>query len=271
MKLENFYNHLLVQEGLQDITVVGYRKVLDKFFRENKHFNRKAVENYVAEMRKTKYSYSHIANTCVALEKLGKYIRKPIKLGRPRKPKQIIKNTLTEGEIARILAAVKNKREEAILAILIYTGIRNRELCRIKVGDMDFDNHLLRILDGKGSKDRIVYFSKECAKILLNYLGEYKREDKQFLFATLVRGNQYNGWALRKLVKVVSGRANVKKRVFPHLFRHSFACNLLGRGANIMTIKELLGHESIQTTMLYTHSTPQRVQSEYAFYMPSFT
>ena len=268
MDIENFYNYLLVQEGLQKITLEGYRKVLTKFFKENDHFNRETVEAYVAKMRQGDYSYSHVANTSVAFEKLSRFLKKPIKLGRPRKPKQLIKNTLTEGEIARMLAACKNTRERALLAILIYTGLRNKELCQLKTEDVDIGNQNVRVIEGKGSKDRVVYFTSECGQMVSEYKSEYK--PNHVLFFTLVLHNPYNGWALRKMVKVVAKRAGVRKRVYPHLFRHSLACNLLNRGANIMTIQALLGHSDIRTTMIYAKSSPQRIRQEYMFYNPSY-
>lgn len=268
MNIDNFYNHLLVQDGLQKITVEGYRKVLTKFFRENKHFNRKTVESYIADMRQRNCSYSHVANTSVAFEKLSKYLRKPIKLGRPRKPKQMIKNTLTEGEIARMLAICKNSRERALLSILIYTGLRNKELCGLKTDDIDVGGLYLRVIEGKGSKDRMVYFTSECGQMLSEYKSEYRPNG--VMFTTLALHRQYTGWALRKMVKVVAKKAGIKKRVYPHLFRHSFACNLLNRGANIMTIQSLLGHADIRTTMLYARSSPQRVKQEYMFFNPSY-
>lgn len=268
MKLENFYNYLLVQKGLQTITVGGYRGVFKRFFKENRHFNKNTVENYIAKMRQGDYSYSHIANTSMALEKLSEFLHKPIKLGRPRKPKQLIKNTLTEGEIARMLAACKNTRERALLAILIYTGLRNKELCQLKTEDVDIGNQNVRVIEGKGNKDRVVYFTSECGQMVSEYKSEYR--PNHILFYTLVMHNPYNGWALRKMVKVVAKRAGIKKRVFPHLFRHSLACNLLNRGANIMTIQALLGHSDIRTTMIYAKSSPQRVKQEYLFYNPSY-
>ena len=271
MNVEKFYDYLLVKLGLGNVTIEGYRKVLSKFIREigTEKPKRTHVENYIAKMRKSNYSYSHIANTSVALERYMTFLKRPLKLGRPRKPKQIVKNVLTEGEVARILAVCKNERERAILSILVYSGIRNKELCGLKPEDVDFDNQYLKIIGGKGSKDRLAYISRECTKDVIEYVGKYKRKDT-YLFTTLREDRQYNGWALRKMVKVVSKRAGVKKRVYPHLLRHSLACNLLNRGANIMTIKEQLGHADIRTTMLYARSTPQRVQQEYNFFIPNF-
>jgi site-specific recombinase XerD len=105
---------------------------------------------------------------------------------------------------------------------------------------------------------------------LVEYLAEYHKDGVQFVFTALVSGRQYSGWSLRKMVKVVAKRAKIIKRVYPHLMRHSFACNLLIRGANIMSIKELMGHSDIRTTLIYTHSVPQRVQQEYNFYCPNY-
>lgn len=268
MDLQPFYNDLLVQKGLQKITVEGYRKVLTKFFRENKHFNKQTVEEYIVKMRQSDKSYSHIANTSVAFERLSNFIKKPIKLGRPRKPKQMIKETLTEGEIARMLAVCKNSREKALLSLLIYTGLRNKELCGLKTNDVNIGSQYVRVVDGKGSKDRLVYFTSECGEVLSEYKVEYKPNGT--MFTTLMLKNHYSGWALRKLMKVLARRAGIIKRVYPHLMRHSFACNLLNRGANIMTIQSLLGHADIRTTMLYARSSPQRVKQEYLFYNPSY-
>ena len=270
-KLEKFYDYLLIKRNFSQVIIHNYKQTLSKFFR-NVGIQKpkvKYIERYIAEMHRKQYSYSHIGNTSVILENYMRFIGRKINLSRPRKPKQIIKNTLTEGEIARMLAATKNEREKAFIAILAYSGIRNKELCSLKSEDVDLDNQYLRVISEKGNKDRIVYISKECAKIITEYTSKFKRTDT-YLFTTLKKRNQYSTWDLRKMVKIISKRAGIKKRVYPHLFRHSLACNLLNRGANIMTIKEQLGHADIRTTLIYTHSTPQRVQQEYNFYCPNY-
>lgn len=271
--VENFYNHLLIKLGFGDVTIDGYRRVLSKFFRDigTENPTRKQAENYIAEIRKKSYSFSHVINTSVAIGRFMEFIKKPIKIVHPRKPKSLIKDVMTEGEIARILAATKNNREKAMIAVLAYSGIRNKELCSLKAKDINLDDNVIKVIGGKFLKDRMVNISRECAKAVSEYIGQsFQNIDGQYLFTTLREGKQYNGWALRKVVKVVAKRAKIKKRVYPHLFRHSLACNLLNRGANIMTIKELLGHSDIKTTMIYAHSTPQRVQQEYNFYVPSY-
>lgn len=256
---------MLVREGFSEVTVEGYRRVLERFLKGNQ-----TAEEYVAEMRRKGYSFSHIRNTTVALEKYLNFIGKPIKLARLRRPKPIIKDTLTEGEIARMLAACKNSREQVILAVLAYSGIRNKELCNLRVGDVDLDDGVLKIIEGKGNRDRIAYISRECCKIISEYLRDYSRGENEFLVTTVIRNNQYQSTDLRKTIKVVARRAKIKKRVYPHLFRHSLAVNLLQRGANIMSIQQILGHLSLQSTLIYAHSLPQKVQNEYQFYAPNY-
>ena len=272
-KPEKFYDFLLIKLGFGEITIGGYKRVLSKFFRDTKteRPKKKQAETYIGDMRKKTYSFSHIINTSIAIRRYMEFIKRPIKITLPRKSRPLIKDVMTEGEVARILAATKNGREKAMLAILAYSGIRNKELCNLKAHDVNLDDNVIKVICGKFSKDRVVNISKECAKITAKYMGQYLPSvNGQFLFTTLREGKQYNGWALRKVVKVVSKRANIEKRVYPHLFRHSLATNMLNKGANILTIQSQLGHSKIETTMIYIRSFPYRVKMEYDFYVPSY-
>jgi integrase/recombinase XerD len=90
------------------------------------------------------------------------------------------------------------------------------------------------------------------------------------LFVTIQNGNPYGTQDLRKLVHVVAKRARIQKRVWPHLFRHSLATNMLIRGAHILAIKEQLGHAFVETTMMYLHAAPTAMQCQYRFFAPSY-
>ena len=90
------------------------------------------------------------------------------------------------------------------------------------------------------------------------------------LFTTLKKNNSLQQGDVRKIVKTIAIKASIKKRVYPHLFRHSLATNLLKRGANLMLIKEQLGHSFIESTMVYTISNPLRNKSEYDYYIPAY-
>jgi len=266
--VEKFYDHLLLK-GYEKITIENYKRVLSKFLRETQKPNRERAESYLIEMRKKDYSYSHIKSTITAVKRYMEFIGRPIKTEMPRRPTTLpVKEILTEGEIARMFATTKNNREKAMLAILAYCGLRNKEVCQLKVKDIDLDNNLVKVIGGKFNKDRVVPMSRECSKIIINYLNDYPRNSP--LFTTLKEEKQYNGSALRKRIKVIAKRAKIGKRVYPHLFRHSFISHLIERGANIVAVQQFAGHSNISTTMLYTHLSPKKIFQEYQYYMPSY-
>jgi len=271
-QLEEFSHWLIVHRAINANTIGGYVRVVKKFLRDRSTLmpTQRQVEDHIVSLHQGKYSYHHIVNSSIALEWYMVFIGRPMRLGRPKKPKRVIKYTLTEAEVALILAATRNIREKAILTLLAYSGIRNAELCRLRVCDVDFGNNVLRIFAGKDAKDRVVCVSGECIKILLVYLHEHPRGENDYLFTTIEHDEQYTKSALRKLVKTVATRAKIAKRVYPHLFRHSLATNMLNRGANLMTIQNQLGHAHVETTMIYVTSRWQRIQAEYQMFAPGY-
>jgi site-specific recombinase XerD len=228
------------------------------------------IKSHVLWMHRKEYSYHHIANTSIAIEHFCRFKGVEIRLGRPRKPKRIIKDILTESEISRIIQGTKNVREKALICLLAYSGVRNSELCRFKVEDVDLGSNRLKVIAGKNNKDRIVNISAECALVLIEYLRIYQRESSQFLFTTCVHGNQLQPGDVRKILRVTAKRQLGSRRVYPHLLRHSLATNLLNRGASLNTIKEQLGHAFIDSTMVYVNSTAFRNRSEYEYFKPAY-
>jgi integrase/recombinase XerD len=111
-----------------------------------------------------------------------------------------------------------------------------------------------------------------CAGLVSDYLHRDRSEagPEEPLFVTLQNGNPYSPQDLRKLVHVAARRAHISKRVYPHLFRHSLATNMLIRGAHILAIKEQLGHAFVETTMAYLHATHVAMQAQYRFFAPSY-
>lgn len=271
-RLAKFSKWLLVHRGLKASTIDNYRKIMARVLLdcETLYPTAEDLENAVVRLHNNGASYNHIVNTSISVERYSEFIEDPLKLGRPKKPKRVLKNILTEAEIAVIIAATKNIREKAIIGTLAYSGIRNDELCSLRKSDIDFGNNLLTVIDGKGSKDRVVPISGDCVQLLLEYLAKFPRDDNAFLFTTLRTNRQYTGWALRQLVKAVVKRTKVKKHVHPHLFRHSLASNMLFRGANLLTIQQQLGHSDIATTMMYISPKTNRLIAEYQTYAPSY-
>jgi len=269
LELEKF---LLVKKGISTITIAGYRGSVKRALKKFKTLEpgHDQIEDYILKMYEREYSYSHIVNTSLALEWYTKFKGNPIKLGRPKKPRTIVKDVLTEAEITLLINAAKNVRQRAVVALLAYSGLRNGELCNLRVHDVNLGDNMVRVIKGKGKRDRLINISGDCTRILLDYLREYPRQTDDYFFTTLIKHNKYKGHDLRKMVKTMAKRAGLNKRVYPHLLRHSLATNLIRRGANITLVQRQLGHSFIETTMVYIRSFPQRIQNEYNLYIPSY-
>ncbi len=267
-----FENYLVTNKHVSLLTARGYSRSLSIALRRMEKFIPKYddVIEHIVWMKK-KFSYSHITNTMIAIERYLEYKGQPITLSRPRKPQRILKDFLTEAEITRIIAASNICiRKKAMITLLAYSGIRNVEFCNLKVKDVDLGNNEITVTHGKNFKERITNISSECTNVLIEYLKHYPREDNECLFTTLQKGNKLASADLRKHVKILAMKAGIEKRVYPHKFRHSLASNLLQRGANIVLIKNQLGHVFIETTMLYVRSLSYREKSQYDYYKPAY-
>lgn len=270
-QLEKFSVFLLAEKGFTNYTKEGYVGGVRRFITNATlypSFNE--IKIYIAAMHTKNVSYSHIVNTSLAIEHYMEFMGTPIRLGRPKKPKRIIVNVLSEAEIARVLGAAKNIREQTIIALLAYSGIRSRELCGILVADLDFANQGIRICNSKHAKSRYVCVSPECLTLVLRYLEKYPRSENGYLFTTIKKGHRYGPGDLRKLLRVVAARINFERRIYPHQFRHSLATNMLNRGASLVTIQQQMGHTSLETTMIYLHQVLRKTRSEYQMFAPNY-
>ena len=129
---------------------------------------------------KKNYSYSYTTNTMLAIEHYMELKSNPVKITRPRKPKRLYKEFLTEAEISRMIVEASSCiRKKAMVALLAYSGIRNVELCRLKVKDVDLGDNELFINGGKNKKDRITNISSECTRVLIDYLKYYPRDKEE--------------------------------------------------------------------------------------------
>lgn len=159
-----------------------------------------------------------------------------------------------------------DQRNLLILEMLYATGIRVGELVNIKLNDIDHYNKSIKIL-GKGRKERIVFYGSFCEDILDLYLNNGRKEllkvpnDYLFLNKNGTKlSSRYIGKIIDKAIKV----CEVDYHISPHTLRHTFATDLLNNGADLMSVKELLGHSSINTTSIYTHITNEQIKKVYA-------
>ena len=270
--IKKYQQHLVVDHGIGPNTVDGYARSLSIALRRMRKFAPKPAEikQHILWMHTRKYSYSHIVNTSIAIEHYARQRGINVKIGRPRKPRRVIKDILTESEVSRIIQSARNLREKAIACLLAYSGMRNREVCNLMVRELDLGSNRIIVLSGKNMKDRIINISSDCTKVLIEYLKSYPRSENEFLFTTLKKRNQLTPGDLRKILRTVAGRQLGTRRVYPHLLRHSLATNLLNRGASLITIKDQLGHVFYESSLVYVNSTAFRNRSEYEFYKPAY-
>ena len=270
--IKKYQQHLVVDHGIGRNTVDGYARSLSIALRRMRKFAPKPAEikQHILWMHTRNYSYSHIVNTSIAIEHYAKQRGITVRIGRPRKPRRVIKDILTESEVSRIIQSARNLREKAIVCLLAYSGMRNREVCNLMVRELDLGSNRVIVLAGKNKKDRIINISSDCTKVLIEYLKSYTRSENDFLFTTLSRRNQLTPGDLRKILRTVAARQLGTRRVYPHLLRHSLATNLLNRGASLITIKDQLGHVFYESSLVYVNSTAFRNRSEYEYYKPAY-
>jgi len=256
------FRKFLILKGLQPVTVAGHingiRRIIKRIGTLTPSV--KQAEDFICELYMSEYSHSHKSNSATSLEYYMEYLQTPIKFGRQRKPKRLIKETLNESEVNRMLLACINSRERAIVSLIAYAGLRPKEVCQLKRKDIDLNINQIRVELGKGVKDGNVFIPGVCVQVLAQYLQDYPRLPDDYLFYTLDRNAKYNQGCLRKLCKILARRAKITKRVYPYLFRHSLGINLVLRGADLLYVKSHFRHAFVESTMVYVDSisTSQR-------------
>lgn len=159
---------------------------------------------------------------------------------------------LTQKEVAAILNSVHNLKHKAMLLLVYSSGLRAGELINLKLSDIDSENMRVFVLGGKGKKDRVTILSQRALEVLREYFKKYR--PKEFLFEGQ-RGGKYSDSSLRRVFVSAAKSAQLSKKVTLHSLRHSFATHLLEKGVDLRYIQVLLGHNSSQTTEIYTHIT----------------
>lgn len=161
---------------------------------------------------------------------------------------------MTEKETRLIFYTVEKPIIKLTLQTLYYTGIRIGELTELKLEDIDFSNNLIHVRKGKVDKERTIPLHKELRSLLMEYIEKWRLNiNSEYLFCTKTgRISQvYISSELRKTLML----AGIEKEITPHTYRHTFASNLIRKGVNVVQVQKLLGHESLITTGIYTHSS----------------
>ena len=177
---------------------------------------------------------------------------------RPRKATHLPK-VLSKNEVGLLLSKTKNIKHKCILAVIYSAGLRRSELINLKPEDILPERKQIRISKSKGNKDRYTLLSENLLKELRAYYKQYK--PKTWLFEGRTAGEQYSATSIAKILDNATILSGIKRKITPHMLRHSFATHLLEQGTDLRYIQELLGHSSSKTTEIYTHVSNSRISA----------
>jgi site-specific recombinase XerD len=182
-------------------------------------------------------------------EQVLKRPREVYDLPRAQKPQQL-PAVFSEEEVKRILLSAENLKHRSMLCLAYAAGLRVSEIVNMKLGDIDSQRMLMTIRQGKGRKDRQVMLSEKLLLLLREYFKAYR--PKEWLYEGQY-GGQYSARSIQEVIQRAKRKAGIKKRGSIHALRHSFATHLFEGGTDLLSIKNLLGHNSLRTTAIYTH------------------
>lgn len=281
--LENYRNYLKYERAYSDNTVGAYMNDLNKY---EEFLKKDILESDTEDLEKYLKYIKNLGSTTVAhkITSIKSYFNYNIKRGivsvnpadkvsRPKLTKHL-PEYLTEEEVGKLLdVEVKSPydyRNKTILELLYSSGIRISELVNIKTPNYDSEECLIRIM-GKGSKERIVPLGDYAVNIMNDYMNNYRplinKKHTDYVFINN-RGDKISRQFIFKVIKKEALKKGIKKDISPHTLRHTFATHLLKNGADLRIIQELLGHENISTTQIYTHVTNNKLKSDYETYFP---
>jgi integrase/recombinase XerC len=280
-ELINNYIEELVRRRFSDFTVKSYKTDLEEFFsflRKNGKSNfseidRKDIRSFMGELLSYGYKKSSVSRKLSAIKSFCKFLeRNKIIKGNPSvsvktpKTERNIPSFLSEEEVRKMLDfSVSEKRldirNKAILELLYATGIRASELVNMDISMFDAKSKLLRVY-GKGKKERIIPIAKVAFEALNVYISKVRGYKEGALFLSK-SGKRLAQRDLQRIVKKSIIKVATLNQMSPHTMRHTFATHLLNRGANLRAVQELLGHESLSTTQIYTHVSVEKLKEEY--------
>jgi len=278
--ISKFLLYLEAERNASGHTITNYSVDLQGFFAyigktKVESLDYLTIRKYLAHLSEKEFSKSSISRKLACLRSFFKYlVREKIlkenpasSIATPRKEKKL-PNYLDEDEVISLLEAPsKNtkteKRDKSILEVLYSSGIRVSELVGLNIESIDFLGEVLKVR-GKGKKERIVPVGHKALDAVKDYLirRDSNHQDKGPLF--LNKGKtRLTDRSVRRIVLKYARRITLNKEISPHVFRHSFATHLLDRGADLRSVQELLGHQNLSTTQIYTHVSTKKLKETY--------
>lgn len=292
-KIDDFGNFLKFERSFSDNTLDAYlrdiRKLGDYATQELKQANPleityENIQEYLFQLSKEKFSERTQARWISSIKAFFKYLLddevrpdNPASLLEGPKLGLYLPDTLSLEEVEKILSAIDistalGTRNQCMIEVLYGCGLRVSELITLKISNINFKELYLKV-DGKGNKTRFVPLAEYTAKLIQQYMTDVrmnatinrKHEDTLFLNS---RGAGMSRIIVFIIIKELTEKAGIRKKISPHTFRHSFATHLLQNGADLRYIQEMLGHSSITTTEIYTHLKNEELRDVILNYHP---
>ena len=283
MYFSNFFDYLSKEKKYSAHTITAYKKDLNTFqlFCKDEHDIKDVsnipytiIRSWIINLSESNLSPLTINRKISALSryydfliKIEKITDSPTKNHKRLKVQSKIIIPFSQDEVFNVMNVFEDsfegKRDMLIIETLYSTGIRRDELIKIKIKDIFFNQKLIKV-HGKRNKERLVPMLPTLIKNIKNYLvlRSNIKSAKENLFLTK-RGMQIGPSLVYRVVKKYFSKASTKVKISPHVLRHSFATHLLNNGADINTIKEVLGHSSLASTQIYTKIKLPKIISDY--------
>jgi len=281
----DFLSYIAVERNLSPRTIKEYEADLNIFFEFFKPYfeqeltlenlEERSIRDFLAYLKmEHHYTAKSLNRKIAALRSYFKYLedekiipRSPMGGIKSAKLEKHLPKVLSESEVRDLLEAPvvlnndKGIRDKAVLELLYATGIRISELVGLNLESIDMENFTMRVR-GKGSKDRLVLFNESAAKAIEAYLAVRANTSTNALFLSRAQ-KRMSRRTVEHIFEEYMERAGIHKSASPHTLRHSFATHMLEGGSDLMTIKELLGHENLSTTQIYTNISLQHIRETY--------
>jgi len=287
---EGFIQHIQREKNFSDNTVTSYGNDLSDFgdFLKERNLpgnalqqvDRTLLRDFLVFLKRKRLKETSIAHKVFVLRSFFKYLLRkrripsnPASYLSSPKRKKGLPTFLTISQMESLLGlptkdSFVGLRDRAILELFYSTGMRLAELADLNLSSVDFTGELVRVL-GKGRKERIIPVGKDALEALKNYLDSRELAFKgnsgingEAIFVNR-SGNRLTARSMGRIVKKHATKISEDRKTSPHTLRHTFATHLLDQGADLLAVKELLGHESLSTTQTYTHVTTDRLKKIY--------
>jgi integrase/recombinase XerC len=290
--LNSYIEYIQIERNYSEYTIKFYRQDIEYFFMFMSEQSILELENveyfdarlYLTKLYSNEYSRASLARKISSLRSFYKYLMRekivvenPFALiSQPKKQLRVPK-FFYEEEIEKLFQACEDDtplgiRNRALLEVLYSTGIRVSECANIQLKDIDFDFDAILVM-GKGRKERIVLFGTFAHNAMDNYINHSRKQLIQtnsthsYLFVNY-RGTPLTVRGIRHILNKLIENAALTGKMHPHMLRHTFATHLLNNGADIRTVQELLGHEFLSSTQIYTHVTKEHLRNTYLAHHP---